>query len=119
MQGLSVRALMRRLLPQKQMMHVTIPQVSLDDVAGIGPAKKEALEIIECLMAPARFAGLGATCPKGLLLTGPPGCGKTLLAKAIASTAAVPFIAKSGADFNRMFAGAGSSLVKELFKVAR
>eukprot|EP00928_Gymnodinium_smaydae_P090924 TRINITY_DN74630_c0_g1_i1.p1 TRINITY_DN74630_c0_g1~~TRINITY_DN74630_c0_g1_i1.p1 ORF type:complete len:487 (+),score=61.87 TRINITY_DN74630_c0_g1_i1:86-1462(+) len=69
-------------------------------------------------MAPARFVGLGARCPKGLLLTGPPGCGKTLLARAIASTAGVPFFATSGADFNRMFAGAGSTLVKDLFRKA-
>ena len=78
-----------------------VPDVALEDVAGIGSAKTEALEIVECLMAPARFASLGARCPKGLLLTGPPGCGKTLLAKAIASTAAVPFLSKSGGDLRR------------------
>lgn len=118
-QTLAIRALRGRLAPKLPQPENRIMDISLDDVAGIGAAKAEALEIVECLMAPARFAGLGAKCPKGLLLTGPPGCGKTLLAKAIASTAAVPFIARSGADFNRMFAGAGSSLVKELFKAAR
>uniref|UniRef100_A0A7S4SNC4 AAA+ ATPase domain-containing protein n=1 Tax=Alexandrium monilatum TaxID=311494 RepID=A0A7S4SNC4_9DINO len=118
-QSLALRALRGRLVPKLPRPEYRVPDVDLDDVAGIGPAKAEALEIIECLMAPARFAGLGAKCPKGLLLTGPPGCGKTLLAKAIASTAAVPFIARSGADFNRRFAGAGSSLVKDLFRAAR
>uniref|UniRef100_A0A7S2ITI0 AAA+ ATPase domain-containing protein n=1 Tax=Zooxanthella nutricula TaxID=1333877 RepID=A0A7S2ITI0_9DINO len=96
-----------------------VPDVPLDEVAGIGAAKAEALEIVECLMAPAKFAGLGAKCPKGLLLTGPPGCGKTLLARAIASAASVPFISRSGADFNHRFAGVGSSMVKELFREAR
>ena len=91
-----------------------VPDVALEDVAGIGYAKTEALEIVECLMAPARFASLGARCPKGLLLTGPPGCGKTLLAKAIASTAAVPFLSRSGADFNQRYAGTGTNMVKEL-----
>lgn len=109
----------RRYLQKSAIIDAQVPHVSLDDVAGIGPAKAEAIEIIECLMAPARFVGLGAKCPKGLLLTGPPGCGKTLLAKAIASSAAVPFIAKSGADFNNRFAGVGSQLVKELFRAAR
>lgn len=119
-QTLALRALRGRLVPKvtRTEQH-RIPDVGLDQVAGIGPAKAEALEIVECLMAPARFATLGAKCPKGLLLTGPPGCGKTLLAKAIASTAAVPFIARSGADFNARFAGVGSSLVKELFGAAR
>jgi len=118
-QSLAIRAVRGRLMPKAVTPEARIPDVALDDVAGIGPAKAEALEIIECLMAPARFASLGAKCPKGLLLTGPPGCGKTLLARAIASTAAVPFISRSGADFNRMYAGAGSNLVKELFRAAR
>ncbi|CAK0796685.1 unnamed protein product, partial [Prorocentrum cordatum] len=111
----AVRSVLAPKLPRPEM---RVPDVSLDQVAGIGSAKAEALEIVECLMAPARFMGLGAICPKGLLLTGPPGCGKTLLARAIAATAAVPFISRSGADFNQRYAGAGSSLVKELFQVA-
>lgn len=119
LQAAALRALLRRLMPATTSMELRSTNVDLDDVAGVGPAKSEALEIIECLMAPSRFATMGARCPKGLLLTGPPGCGKTMLAKAIASTAAVPFIARSGSDFNRMFAGAGSSLVKDLFKAAR
>lgn len=118
-QSFVIRAIRGRLLGGQAQPEATVPDVALEDVAGIGPAKAEALEIVECLMAPARFVGLGAKCPKGLLLTGPPGCGKTLLAKAIASAAAVPFISRSGADFNRVFAGAGSNLVKELFQSAR
>ncbi|CAE8615362.1 unnamed protein product [Polarella glacialis] len=118
-QALALRAIRGKLTPQVAGLEAHVPDVSLEDVAGIGSAKAEALEIVECLMAPARFASLGAKCPKGLLLTGPPGCGKTLLAKAIASTAAVPFISRSGADFNGRFAGTGTQLVKELFRVAR
>jgi len=118
-QSLAMRALRGRLLPKLPSPDRHVPDVALDDVAGIGAAKAEAVEMVECLMAPARFAGLGAKCPKGLLLTGPPGCGKTMLARAIAATAAVPFISRSGADFNQMFAGAGSSLVKDLFRAAR
>lgn len=120
MQSLLMRALRGQLFVKTTVVQQAhVPDVALEDVAGIGPAKAEALEIVECLMAPARFVGLGAKCPKGLLLTGAPGCGKTLLAKAIASTASVPFISRSGADFNQRYAGAGSSLVKELFKLAR
>ncbi|CAK9002757.1 ATP-dependent zinc metalloprotease FtsH [Durusdinium trenchii] len=118
------RGFQRRMMASKardlrEASEIRVPDVALEDVAGIGAAKTEALEIVECLMAPARFASLGARCPKGLLLTGPPGCGKTLLAKAIASTAAVPFLSKSGADFNQRYAGAGTTLVKELFATAR
>eukprot|EP00930_Biecheleria_cincta_P083499 TRINITY_DN73067_c0_g1_i1.p1 TRINITY_DN73067_c0_g1~~TRINITY_DN73067_c0_g1_i1.p1 ORF type:complete len:748 (-),score=143.59 TRINITY_DN73067_c0_g1_i1:94-2337(-) len=119
LQAFAIRALRRGLSPRVKGPEVHIPDVALEDVAGIGAAKVEALEIVECLMAPARFASVGAKCPKGLLLTGPPGCGKTLLAKAIASTAAVPFISRSGADFNGRFAGTGTNLVKELFRIAR
>mmetsp|Transcript_56864 Transcript_56864/g.133613 ORF Transcript_56864/g.133613 Transcript_56864/m.133613 type:complete len:745 (+) Transcript_56864:47-2281(+) len=96
-----------------------VPHVQLSEVAGMGGAKAEALEIIECLVAPTRFARVGAKCPKGLLLTGPPGCGKTMLAKAMASTAAVPFLSVSGSDFNRKYAGEGTMLVKALFRAAR
>jgi len=119
LQAFALRALRRGLSPRVKGPEVHVPDVALEDVAGIGAAKVEALEIVECLMAPARFASVGAKCPKGLLLTGPPGCGKTLLAKAIASTAAVPFISRSGADFNGRFAGTGTNLVKELFRIAR
>eukprot|EP00931_Biecheleriopsis_adriatica_P090265 TRINITY_DN64280_c0_g1_i1.p1 TRINITY_DN64280_c0_g1~~TRINITY_DN64280_c0_g1_i1.p1 ORF type:complete len:767 (-),score=173.08 TRINITY_DN64280_c0_g1_i1:38-2188(-) len=119
LQAAALRAIRRGLAPKIKGPEAHVPDVALEDVAGIGAAKTEALEIVECLMAPARFASLGAKCPKGLLLTGPPGCGKTLLAKAIASRAAVPFISRSGADFNGRYAGTGTNLVKELFRTAR
>lgn len=118
-QNMALRALQGLLMPRVSRTEHRIPDTPIDAVKGIGPAKLEALEIIECLMAPTRFAGLGAKCPKGLLLTGPPGCGKTMLARAIASTASVPFISRSGADFNQRYAGGGVSLVKEIFRTAR
>ncbi|CAL1133755.1 unnamed protein product [Cladocopium goreaui] len=117
--GFQRRLMAARERELKETSDIGVPNVALEDVAGIGSAKTEALEIVECLMAPARFASLGAHCPKGLLLTGPPGCGKTLLAKAIAATAAVPFLSRSGADFNQRYAGAGTTMVKELFATAR
>ena len=93
--------------------------VTFDDVAGIEEAKDELREIIEFLKNPTKFAKLGGNIPRGVLLVGAPGCGKTLLAKAIAGEAEVPFFSISGSDFVEMFVGVGASRVRDLFKQAR
>jgi cell division protease FtsH len=93
--------------------------VTFDDVAGIEEAKDELREIIEFLKNPGKFAKLGGNIPRGVLLVGSPGCGKTLLAKAIAGEAEVPFFSISGSDFVEMFVGVGASRVRDLFKQAR
>jgi cell division protease FtsH len=94
-------------------------KVTFDDVAGVEEAKAEVHEIIEFLKNPKRFARLGGRIPKGILLVGTPGCGKTLLAKAIAGEADVPFFTISGSDFVEMFVGVGASRVRDLFKQAK
>jgi cell division protease FtsH len=93
--------------------------VTFDDVAGIEEAKGELREIIEFLKNPGKFAKLGGNIPRGVLLVGSPGTGKTLLAKAIAGEAEVPFFSISGSDFVEMFVGVGASRVRDLFKQAR
>ncbi|MFO1052961.1 MAG: ATP-dependent zinc metalloprotease FtsH [Planctomycetota bacterium] len=93
--------------------------VTFDDVAGIDEAKEELREIIEFLKNPQRFAKLGGNIPRGVLLVGAPGTGKTLLAKAIAGEAEVPFFSISGSDFVEMFVGVGASRVRDLFRQAR
>jgi cell division protease FtsH len=93
--------------------------VTFKDVAGIDEAKEELAEIIEFLKDPKKFTKLGGRIPRGVLLTGPPGCGKTLLAKAIAGEADVPFFSISGSDFVEMFVGVGASRVRDLFKQAK
>jgi cell division protease FtsH len=93
--------------------------VTFDDVAGMEEAKAEVREIIEFLKNPAKFARLGGSIPRGVLLVGSPGTGKTLLAKAIAGEAEVPFFSISGSDFVEMFVGVGASRVRDLFKQAR
>jgi len=94
-------------------------QVTFDDVAGVDEAKEEVAEIIEFLKNPKKFQRLGGRIPRGVLLVGPPGCGKTLLAKAIAGQADVPFFSISGSDFVEMFVGVGASRVRDLFKQAK
>jgi len=94
-------------------------QVTFRDVAGIEEAKDEVTEIIEFLRNPKKFQRLGGRIPRGVLLVGAPGCGKTLLAKAIAGEADVPFFAISGSDFVEMFVGVGASRVRDLFKQAK
>jgi len=91
------------------------PKVTFADVAGCDEAKQELQEIIEFLREPARFQKLGGKIPKGALLLGPPGSGKTLLAKAVAGEAGVPFFSMSGSDFVEMFVGVGASRVRDLF----
>jgi len=93
--------------------------VTFEDVAGVDEAKEEVAEIIEFLKNPKRFQRLGGRIPRGVLLIGPPGCGKTLLAKAIAGQADVPFFSISGSDFVEMFVGVGASRVRDLFKQAK
>jgi len=94
-------------------------KVTFKDVAGIEEAKEEVAEIIEFLKNPRKFQRLGGRIPRGVLLIGPPGCGKTLLAKAIAGEADVPFFSISGSDFVEMFVGVGASRVRDLFKQAK
>ncbi|MBI4004023.1 MAG: ATP-dependent zinc metalloprotease FtsH, partial [Candidatus Omnitrophica bacterium] len=94
-------------------------RVTFDDVAGIDEAKEELREIIEFLKDPKRFQRLGGKIPKGVLLIGLPGTGKTLLAKAVAGEANVPFYSISGSDFVEMFVGVGASRVRDLFEQAR
>jgi len=93
--------------------------ITFDDVAGVDEAKEELREIVEFLKNPKRFMKLGGRIPRGVLLSGEPGCGKTLLAKAIAGEADVPFFSISGSDFVEMFVGVGASRVRDLFKQAK
>jgi len=95
------------------------PKVTFDDVAGANEAKQELQEIIEFLREPAKFQKLGGKIPKGALLLGSPGTGKTLLAKAVAGEAGVPFFSMSGSDFVEMFVGVGASRVRDLFEQGR
>jgi cell division protease FtsH len=94
-------------------------KVTFNDVAGIEEAKEEVAEIIEFLKHPKKFQKIGGRIPRGVLLVGPPGCGKTLLAKAIAGQANVPFFSISGSDFVEMFVGVGASRVRDLFQSAK
>jgi len=90
-------------------------RVTFEDVAGVEEAKEELAEIVEFLKDPKKFTRLGGRIPKGVLLMGPPGSGKTLLARAIAGEAGVPFFSISGSDFVEMFVGVGASRVRDLF----
>jgi cell division protease FtsH len=94
-------------------------RVTFEDVAGVEEAKEELEEIIEFLRHPKKFQALGAKIPRGVLLVGPPGSGKTLLAKAIAGEAGVPFFSISGSEFVEMFVGVGASRVRDLFDQAK
>ncbi len=95
------------------------PKVTFEDVAGIDEVKEEVKEIIEYLKDPVKFQKVGGRPPKGVLLYGEPGVGKTLLAKAIAGEAHVPFISVSGSDFVEMFVGVGAARVRDLFETAK
>jgi len=92
------------------------PKVTFKDVAGVDEAKEELGEVIEFLKDPGKFQKLGGKIPKGALLLGPPGSGKTLLARAVAGEAGVPFFSMSGSDFVEMFVGVGASRVRDLFE---
>jgi len=102
-----------RMLTEKQ------GKVTFDDVAGIDEAREELQEIVEFLRDPSKFARLGGKIPKGALLVGAPGTGKTLLARAIAGEANVPFFTISGSDFVEMFVGVGASRVRDMFEQAK
>jgi cell division protease FtsH len=93
--------------------------VTFEDVAGVDEAKEEVKEIVDFLREPQRFAAIGGRIPKGVLLVGSPGTGKTLLARSIAGEAKVPFLFASGSDFVEMYAGVGASRIRKLFKDAR
>ena len=93
--------------------------VTFNDVAGVDEAKEEVEELVQFLKNPRKFQRLGGRIPRGVLLVGPPGRGKTLLAKAIAGQADVPFFSISGSDFVEMFVGVGASRVRDLFKQAK
>jgi len=95
------------------------PTVTFDDVAGVEEAKHELHEVVEFLREPERFTALGARIPKGVLLVGAPGTGKTLLARAVAGEAGVPFFSISGSEFVEMFVGVGASRVRDLFDQAK
>src|SRR5580658_6333232 len=95
------------------------PKTTFEDVAGYYGVKQEITEIVEFLKTPGRYKEIGALIPKGILLVGPPGTGKTMLARAVAGEAGVPFFSVSGSDFMEMFVGVGASRVRDLFATAR
>jgi len=121
--------LMRRMNPQKGLMSlgksrakVYVEQktgVSFEDIAGIDEARGELMEIVDFLKRPERYRRLGGKIPKGVLLVGAPGTGKTLLAKAVAGEAGVPFFSLNGSDFVEMFVGVGAARVRDLFAQAQ
>ena len=94
-------------------------KVKFDDVAGADEEKTEMKELVDYLKDPQKFTKYGAKLPKGVLLVGPPGCGKTLLAKAVAGEAGVPFFSISGSDFVEMFVGVGAGRVRDMFRIAK
>ncbi|ARR00657.1 AAA family ATPase [Campylobacter porcelli] len=96
-----------------------VSNVSFDDVAGIKEVKSELIEIVDFLKNPAKYANLGIKMPKGVLMVGSPGVGKTLIAKAVAGEANVPFFYQSGANFVQIYAGMGAKRVRELFSMAK
>jgi len=97
----------------------SMPRKTFDDVAGVDEAKQELAEVVDFLKNADKYKALGAEIPKGVLLMGPPGCGKTLLARAVAGEADVPFFHISGSDFVEMFVGVGASRVRDLFEQAK
>jgi len=94
-------------------------RVTFDDVAGVEESKEEVQEVVDFLRDPSKFQKLGGRMPSGILMTGSPGTGKTLLAKAIAGEARVPFFSISGSDFVEMFVGVGASRVRDMFEQAK
>ena len=103
----------------KKMVNSEKPKTKFDDVAGVEEAKEEVQEIVDFLKYPARYVEIGAKIPKGVLLVGSPGTGKTLLAKAVAGEAEVPFFSVTGSSFIEMFVGVGAARVRDLFEQAK
>ncbi|QOP41862.1 ATP-dependent zinc metalloprotease FtsH [Sulfurimonas marina] len=103
----------------KKMVNSEKPSTKFDDVAGVQEAKEEVQEIVDFLKYPGRYVEIGAKIPKGVLLVGSPGTGKTLLAKAVAGEAEVPFFSVSGSSFIEMFVGVGAARVRDLFEQAK
>ncbi|MEA1955667.1 MAG: ATP-dependent zinc metalloprotease FtsH [Campylobacterota bacterium] len=103
----------------KKMVNSEKPKTKFDDVAGVEEAKEEVQEIVDFLKYPDRYVEIGAKIPKGVLLVGSPGTGKTLLAKAVAGEADVPFFSVSGSSFIEMFVGVGAARVRDLFEQAK
>jgi cell division protease FtsH len=110
------KSLARMIMPEEKRGE---KKVTFKDVAGLKEAKEELLEVVEFLRTPDKFIKIGAKIPKGALLIGPPGCGKTLLARAVANEAKVPFFHISGSEFIELFVGVGSARVRDLFKTAK
>jgi cell division protease FtsH len=104
---------------QAKLLGDNLPRVTFADVAGMEEVKQELQEVVEFLRDPEKFRALGAKIPRGVLLVGPPGCGKTLLARAVAGEAGVAFFYISGSDFVEMFVGVGASRVRDLFDQAK
>ena len=115
MQAFSFGKSQARMIDPKNKKH----RVTFADVAGLKEAKEELNEVVEFLKTPGKFLELGAKIPKGVLLMGAPGTGKTLLAKAVAGEASVPFFNMSGSEFVELFVGVGASRVRDLFKEAK
>ena len=109
------RSLARMILPEDKKSQRT----SFKDVAGLKETKEELLEVVDFLKNPKKFIEIGARIPKGVLLVGPPGCGKTLLARAVSGEAQVPFFHISGSEFVELFVGVGSARVRDLFQTAK
>jgi len=101
-----------------RMVNQSDKSVTFADVAGVDEAKEELQEVVEFLKDPKKFTRLGGKIPRGVILVGPPGSGKTLLARAVAGEASVPFFSISGSDFVEMFVGVGASRVRDLFQQA-
>ena len=118
-QGANTRAMMFGQSQAKEFSKDTKDKITFKDVAGVKEAKEELKEVVEFLKHPKKFLELGARIPRGVLLLGSPGTGKTLLARATAGEAEVPFFSISGSEFVEMFVGVGASRVRDLFKKAK
>lgn len=118
-QGANNRAMMFGQSQAREAVQSLKDKVTFKDVAGVKEAKEELQEIVEFLREPEKFAALGARIPRGVLLLGSPGTGKTLLARAVAGEANVPFFSISGSEFVEMFVGVGASRVRDLFRKAK